>query len=64
MAEKNDNDKLLEVLFPEEWYTRVTAAINFAVNSLHCTSSGAISLAKVIIDYNIEKRLEQKIGNT
>lgn len=59
MADNNENDKLFEALFPEDWYIKVTEAINFAIHKLHCPSEAAASLAKQIIDYNIEKRLDE-----
>ena len=48
MAEKNENDKLFEALFPEEWYKRVTNVINFAINRLGVSDSSAVSLAKIL----------------
>lgn len=64
MTEKNDNDKLLNALFPEEWYEKVTEAINFAIKSLNCPTASSISLAKMIIDYNIEKRLDEALNES
>jgi len=54
----NETDKLLEALFPEEWYLKVTKAIDFVLNSCNFTGQQAAEIAKKIIDYNIEKRLD------
>lgn len=60
MATK-DEDELLEALFPEDWYKRVLAAVDFAVHKLGCTGRDAIALSKDIIDYNIERRLDRAL---
>jgi len=60
MADKN-NDKLLEMLFPEEWYSKVIDAINFAIVRLGCSDEAALELSKYIIDYNIEKQLNSTL---
>lgn len=57
----NDDDKLLEALFPEDWYKRVLAAVDFAVYKLGCTGRDAIAISKDIIDYNIERRLDMAL---
>ncbi len=60
----NDNDKLLEALFPEAWYRKVTQAIEFAINRLGCDNIKAAEMAKYIIDYNIEKRLDEALSES
>ena len=60
----DDNDKLLEALFPEEWYKKVTQAIEFAIHRLGCDNMKAVDLAKYIIDYNIEMRLETALSES
>lgn len=60
----DDNDKLLEALFPEEWYRKVTQAIEFAIRKLGCDNMKAVDLAKYIIDYNIEMRLESALSES
>ena len=55
----NDADKLLEAIFPEAWYRKVTSAIDLAVVNLNLPTEEAIKMAKYIIDWNIEQRLNE-----
>jgi len=57
----NDTDKLLEALFPEHWYRKVTEAVDFAIIKLGLHNAEAINLAKHIIDWNIEQRLNEAL---
>ena len=57
----NDNDKLLEALFPEEWYKQVLQAVDFAVHKLRYEGKAAVELSKYIIDWNIERRLDHAL---
>ena len=72
MARKpNDNDEYFDELedfseniFPPEWYDEVTNAINFTISVLE--QNGPIknreSIVKRIIDYNIEKTMNEHIS--
>ena len=50
-------------LFDEEWYNKVSRAINYTFEILEKNNTRTIvnkdSLAKAIIDYNIEKKLAE-----
>ena len=58
---RNETDKLLEALFPEEWYIKVTKSIEFVLQHYNFTGQQAADVAKRIIDYNIEKRLDSAL---
>lgn len=57
------DDNLENPLFDEEWYNKVSNAINYTFEILEHDSRRILlnkeTIAKVIIDYNIEKRLAE-----
>ena len=57
----NNTDKLLEKIFTEEWVNSIVVAINFAIDKLRPSHKEALDIAQRIIDYNIEKRLNEVI---
>lgn len=63
----DDNDDDIEnSLFDEEWYGNVTKAINYTFEILESDNRKIVAnkeaVAKAIIDWNIEKRLAEKIS--
>lgn len=63
----DDNDDEIEnSLFDEEWYGNVTKAINYTFEILESDNRKIVAnkeaVAKAIIDWNIEKRLTEKIS--
>ena len=57
------DDDLESSFFDEEWYNKVSSAINYTFEILERNNTRVVankeSLAKAIIDYNIEKKLAE-----
>lgn len=57
---KNKAD-ILDEIFTEEWYNDVKAVTNFALDHSNKFKMEPEALAQYIIDYNITKRLQEKV---
>lgn len=63
MARGNNQNNILDEIFTDEWYADVINATNFAMEYQSKLGIDEITLAHQIIDYNINKRLEEKLVN-
>lgn len=64
---KNDSFKVkldMEELFPPAWYENVTNAANYALHNMDIPEEKIDDLVMHIIDYNINKQLNDKLLNS
>ena len=57
----DNTDKLLEKIFTDEWFSRVIDAVKFVLERLDLSAEDSLKISQKIIDYNIEKRLDEVI---
>ena len=64
---RSDNYKVklnMEELFPPAWYENVTNAANYALHNMNIPEEKMDDLVMHIIDYNINKQLNDKLLNS
>ena len=64
---RKDNHKVklnMEELFPPAWYENVTNAANYALHNMDIPEEKMDDLVMYIIDYNINKQLNDKLLNS